>query len=169
MKKKLISGILIIGFMLGIIFLFKYVKNNFMEIEKEGYNEIIPQEEISDNQLRQTKINLYFKNKENGEIEKEARSVDAKLLIDNPYLEVINLLLEGPKEEKHEIIIPEGCRINDCRREKNVLILNLSEEILNFENDETKDKIVKSIVQTFTEFTEIEVVKILVNGEEGRI
>ena len=44
-----------------------------------------------------------------------------------------------------------------------------SEEILSFENEEIKDMIIKSIINTATEFTEIDTVKILVNGEESKI
>ena len=53
--------------------LYKYIRNNFVEVTQEEYTEYTPEQEISDEQLRQTKVNLYFKNKETGEVEYTAK------------------------------------------------------------------------------------------------
>ena len=61
MKSKRMLGaiITIILIIIGIYFLFKNIE--IKKIENE-YQDYIPQEEISDEQSRQTKILLYFEN-----------------------------------------------------------------------------------------------------------
>ena len=79
-------------------------------IQKEEITEYTPEEEISDNQMRQTMISLYFKS--DNVLIPEARLIDVKELINNPYEKVLNMLIEGPKNEKLEKTIPEGTKIN---------------------------------------------------------
>ena len=100
----------------------------------------------------------------------EARLIDAKLLLTNPYETLVNMLLEGPKSDKLENIIPKGTRVNSAKLEKNVLILDLSNEFTKGisigKTEETK--IVYSIVNTLAELTEVEGVKILIDGKENQ-
>lgn len=56
-----------------------------------------PQEEISGEQERKTIISLYFVNKKTKEVAPEARMIDVKDLINEPYNVLINFLIEGPK------------------------------------------------------------------------
>ena len=167
MRKKVILIIIIIAIIIGVYFLYKYIKNNFIEVTKDEYTDYTPEQEISDEQLRQTKVNLFFKNKETGEIEVEKQSIDAKLLVDDPYTELINLLIQGPKSEELVKLIPNETMINKVTREKSVLIMDLSEHFLNFENDEIKENVIKSIVNTVTQLTEIDKVRFLINGENN--
>ena len=101
MKSKkiiIIFSILLIIILIGGYFAIKYVK------EKQGENtkseEYIPQEEISEEQLRQTIVSLYFPSKETKELVPEARLVDIKEIINDPCDKLVNLLIEGPKSEK---------------------------------------------------------------------
>lgn len=158
----IISIIVIVAIIMGAYF---YLKN------KEGEEEIIeytPQEEISEEQMRQTMISLYFKN-ENGVIP-EARLIDVKELIKNPYEKIINLLMEGPKNENLQKTIPDGTKINKIEKQGEILILDFSEEfILNHSGGEEQEKItLQSIVKTLTELTEINGIKILIKGEENK-
>ena len=73
----LVFIILIIGIITGVYLI---VKNKNTEKEMTEYT---PQEEISEEQMRQTMVSLYFKN-DNGLIP-EARLIDVKELINNPY------------------------------------------------------------------------------------
>lgn len=167
MKKKVILIIGIITLIIGMYLLYKYIINNFVEVVQDEYTEYTPEQEISEEQLRQTKVNLYFKNKETGKIEAEVQSIDAKLLVDDPYTQLINLLIEGPKNEKLIKLIPNETIVNKVTREKNILIVDLSDQFLNFENEENKNKIIKSIVETVTQLTEIDKVRFLINGENN--
>lgn len=167
MVKKVIAIIVILVIIVGGYFLYKCIKNNFVEVVEDEYEEYTPEQEISDEQLRQTKVNLYFKNKQTGEIEVEVKSIDAKLLLDNPYTQLINMLIEGPKNEEMTKLIPDETMLNKVTREKNVLVIDFSEQFLNFENEENKEKAIKSIVDTVTQLTEIEKVRFLINGENN--
>ena len=157
-----IAIILIIGIIIGGYFL---IKNNGQENEILEYT---PEEEISEEQLRQTIVSLYFKN-ENG-LMPEARLVDVKELINNPYEKIINMLIEGPKNENLQKTIPEGTKINKIEKQGEVLILDFSEEFIsNHSGGEEEQKIIiRSIVKTLTELTEINGIKININGEENK-
>ena len=171
MKNKKIIVIFVIIFVIVILggyFAIKYLKSN-----KENINEVheyIPEEEITDNQLRQTIVSLYFPTKEDKELVPEARLVDIKEIINNPYEKLINLLIEGPKNEKEEKIIPEGTKVLKIYMEDDCVVLDFSEEFLNYnKNDEnTKNNLINSIVNTMTELTEVNKVKILINGNQNQ-
>ena len=83
MKSKRMLGaiITIILVIIGIYFLFKNIEVKKIENEYQDYT---PQEEISDEQSRQTKVLLYFENIETGNLEAETKIIDANLLIENP-------------------------------------------------------------------------------------
>ena len=98
----------------------------------------------------------------------EARAIDAKTLSSNPYKKLVELLLEGPKNENLERIIPEGTIIYDAGIEAGCVIINFSKEILNFGDDETlKNNMINSIYQTLAELTEVTSIRFLVEGEEN--
>lgn len=136
---------------------------------ENNINEIIPQEEISDNQLRQTIITLYFMNKETGELEPEARQIDAKLLLENPYEIILNKLLEGPKNDNLIGIIPEGTKINKIEIKDEIVYIDFSDNFINEQNlGEKQEKlIINSILKTLVELNEVNGIKILINGEDN--
>lgn len=159
----LISIILIIAIIVGV---YLYIKG-----KNENANEIVeytPEEEISEEQMRQTMVSLYFKNENS--LMPEARLIDVKELIDNPYEKILNMLIEGPKNEKLQKTIAEGTKINKIEKEGEILILDFSEEfILNHSGGEIDEKLtIESIVKTLTELTEINGIKIKINGEENK-
>ena len=155
-----------------------YYKNNPKDessstISTTAYNTtnyaVVTQEEISERQERQTLVTLYFVNKETGVLMPEARLIDAKLLTQNPYSTLVGLLLNGPKNDKLESVIPAGTRLNSVSLEKDMAIVDLSVEFIKGveKGAEEESKIVYSIVNTLVELTEIESVKILIDGKEG--
>ena len=168
-NKKLImyvSIILIVLILLGVGYIiFNNIKNNSNKIIEEEY---IPQEEITHEQLRQTILTLYFFNPENYNISSEARKIDAKLLLDNPYELIINLLIDGPKNENLLKLIPENTKLNSAKIIDNILYIDFSEDFIKeqFLGKEQEELILKSIIYTVTELTEINKVAILINGEE---
>ena len=165
MKKKLIVLILIILLIVAGVLLWKY----FKEEEQSNFTEYTPQEEISEEQARQSLVTLYFVNKESKTLMPEARLIDAKLLATNPYFTLVSLLINGPKNEKLETTIPVGTKLNKVVVEKDMAIVDLSEEFIKDIKlgAEEESKIVYSIVNTLVELTEIESVKILIDGKEN--
>ncbi len=173
LKKNKKTIILIVVLLIFIGFIIFWVMSH-KEVETNNndtnFTEYTPQEEISNTQLRQTLVTLYFKNKETGELTPEARMIDSKILLNNPYNELIGLLIEGPKNESLEKLIPQGTKLNNVNIQKGIVSIDFSEEFTNVENlgAEEESKIIYSIVNTLTELTEVSGIKILINGEENK-
>lgn len=169
MKNKNIYGlflILVIIIIIGGYFTIEYVKK---EKSNNISSEYTPQEEIAENRARQTIVTLYFQDKETKEINPEAQMVDIKEFMTMPYDKLINLLLKGPKNEKLEKIIPDNTKLLGTKLENDCITLDFSVEFLNYNKDSenSKNNLIKSIVNTLTELTEINKVKILINGEKN--
>ena len=131
-------------------------------------DEYIPQEEIKDEQIRKTMVNLYFYNNETGNIEKESRLINSIELIENPYTKLVQLLIEGPKSEKLKKLLPEDVNVIKTEITGSCVTVDMSIEFLNhIEDEDLKNKMVNSIVNTLTELTEVESVKFLVNGKQN--
>lgn len=164
LKRISIITVIIIIISAIIVWVCFYINNN----KTEEMTEYTPQEEISQEQLRQTMLTLYFINENN--IVPEIRLIDVKELIDNPYEKIINLLIQGPKNENFEIAIPKETKINKIQKDGDILIIDFSTEFINeFIGGEIKEKLViQSLVKTLTELTEINGIKILINGEDGK-
>lgn len=155
--------LLIIIFVVG-FFSIKYVKNKKAD---EVQNEYVPEQEISEEQLRETIVSLYFPDKETNLLKPEARLVNVKELMQSPYNILIELLIEGPKNDKLKSIIPENTELFASSLEGECLILDFSSELLNYnkEDEKGKDNLINSIVNTVTELNEVNKVKILINGQ----
>lgn len=165
-KKKIIIVSAIVLAVVGVIILVscnvgvEKIDDNLLQ------NEIVPEEEISDAQLRETMINLYYIN-QNNEMTSEYRKIDSKILLDNPYMQVMNMLLEGPKNESLKTVIPSGVKVNSITKEGDCLKIDFSREFIDNQNDDvlTHGLVIKQIVNTMTQFTEINKVKISVEGK----
>lgn len=173
MKNKkivLIFTVLFIIVLVGGYFGIQYVKEKQAQSEMTEYT---PQEEITDEQYRQTIVSLYFPSKETKELVPEARLVDIKEIINDPYDKLMKLLIEGPKSDKTEKVIPENTKILKTYLENDCVTIDVSGEILTYkkeseeENKVIKENMIKSIVNTLTELTEVNRVKILVDGKEN--
>lgn len=112
---------------------------------------------------------MYFTSKDTNTLVPEAKNIDVKELTKEPYQVLMNLLIEGPKNEKLETTIPEGTKINKIERKENVLWIDLSKEFIENQKNDAKaqSQSVYSIVNTMTQLNEIEAVKIIINGEEN--
>lgn len=167
MKKILIY----IGIILGIIFVIflGWLVSINKDVGGNEIQEITPEEEISQSQLRQTIITLYFMDKENREIEPEARQIDVRLLLENPYEVLVNMLIEGPKNENLIGIIPQGTKINNIEIKEGIVYIDFSDNFINEQTlGENQEKmIINSILKTLVELREVNGIKILINGEEN--
>lgn len=164
MKRIIVISIIILLIILIILGFYKIISR---KNDASPY-EIIPEEEISSEQLRQTTVSLYFKN--GNQLLPEARNIDVKELLDDPYEKIIKMLIEGPKNNNLEKTIPEDTKINKVEKKEDILIIDLSEEFINNHvGGETEENLtIKSIVNTITELTEINKIKILIKGEENK-
>lgn len=164
MKKKIIL-VIIIFILIGIGGWY-FINNNNQKRE----NEIIPEEEISDAQMRQTIVSLYFYNENTKNLVSEGRLTDAKELVKDPYKKLMEYLIEGPKNEALSKTIPEGTKINKAELKGDVLYLDLSKEFIenHIGGEEQESITIYSIVNTMTRLTEVNAVKILIDGEENK-
>lgn len=155
--------LLIIIFIVG-FFSIKYVKN---KKEKEIRNEYIPQEEISEEQSRETIVSLYFPDKETNLLKPEARLVNINDLMQSPYNVLVELVINGPKNDKLSKIIPENTKLLNSSLNGECLTLDFSSELLNYNKEDSKAKnnLIYSIVNTVTELNEVNKVKFLINGQ----
>ena len=167
-KLKIIFGVLIIIIAISGLLAVKFIKNN-NEVEESIGDEYIPEAEISDEQARQTIVSLYFPSKDTRTLTPEARLVDIKELISLPYEKLMNLLIEGPKNDKLDGVIPEGTELLKAFTESDCLTLDLSKDFLNFdmEKENAKENLINSIVNTMTELNEVNKVKFLIDGKEN--
>lgn len=164
-KKRMIIIIIILCVLtLGVICMF------FVKDKKEEVTEILPEEEISDEQLRQTMVSLYYENKETKKLMPEARLVDVKLLINEPYKMLVNLLMEEPKNSSLKSVIPNNVTVNKIELNSDILYIDFSKEFIeNHEGGlENEKNTIYSIVNTLTELTEVNGVKILIDNEENK-
>ena len=164
--KKIIIFIVCRIFCIFILFLTFKNKNEVKNTNLS--NEYIPEEEISTSQNRTTIITLYFLNPKNSEIIPEARGIDVKEIMNNPYEKILEMLMEGSVDNQIGKTIPEGTKVNSVKLEGSELIIDFDNGfVLNDKNNsEIQDKIVESIEVTFLQLKEISSVTILVNGEK---
>ena len=136
--KKIVIVLVIIAIIAGVITYF--INKN----KKTEYVEYEPQEEISDEQERKT-------------------------LIKDPYTVIINMLIDGPKNENHDKVIPEGTTLIGTSLEGDTLKINFSSEFVenHIGGKEEEQKTIECLVNSLTELTEVNSIKILINGEEN--
>ena len=163
-KKILIILLLLLIFFVGCFIYFTFF-NNPQEIQ-----EILPEEEISDEQYRKTMVTLYYKNKSTGELMPEIRLIDVKLLIKEPYITLVNLLMEEPRNENLQSVLPQDTKINKIELKSDILYIDFSKEFI--ENHpgglEEEKNTIYSLVNTLTELTEVNGIKILIDNEENK-
>ena len=148
MNKKIFLKIIIITILLIIAGILIYVKV-VNKPSKTAETEITPLEEITDEQ---------------------ERVVDAKVLLENPYKALVEMLIEGPKSDKLKTNIPKETKVNNAELVGDMVKLDLSQEFLNNQvgDIEIASKSIYEIVDTLTELNEVNSVKILIDGEENK-
>lgn len=167
MSKKIILSIIIVLILVGVGIWYFFFYNQNTQSEE---NQIIPEEEISEDQMRQTIVSLYFYNNDTKSLASEGRLIDVKELLENPYKRLMELLTEGPQNTNLSKTIPDGTKVNKAEIKGDILYLDLSKEFI--ENhaggEEAESATIYSIVNTMTNLTEVNAVKMLIDGEENK-
>lgn len=165
MNKKTIFAIIAIIIIIGAIIYSVIQNNQNQKNTSEEIEDYTPEQEINDEQMRETILTLYFLDTETGNLKSEGRLIDSSILLDEPYKLIVQYLIDGPKSETLQSVFPENTRIIETSFEQNCVTLNFSEEILNYEDDSQKYNIINSLLNSLAQLTEIDSIKILVNGE----
>lgn len=165
--KKYVKWIIGSGIVLVIVLAMWLFLMNRGEAEITEYT---PAEEITEEQERNTIISVYYRNKETKELMPEARLIDVKLLANNPYEKILEILMNEPKSDKLEKVIPEGTELLGVELKKDTLYINFSDKFIENQKEgiEEESKTIYSIVNTLTELNEVTKVRILINGEENK-
>lgn len=159
MKKKIIIIVLILIFLA--MFIIMNISTN-REEKVENETEIQPEEEINEKE-EETEITLYYIDNTSLVLTSQKRKISAKNLINNPYMAVLTELINGPyNDDNLKSDIPKGTKVNSAKVEKGILTIDLSSDFLNYKEMNA----VYQIVNTETEFTEVEKVKITIDGKE---
>lgn len=168
MKNKKILFLLITVLVIILFFIFFIVKR-FNSNDTENILEYTPEEEISESQLRETIVTLFFLDKNSNTIKSEGRLIDSVVLLQNPYKELVNLLISGPTSENFIKVFPENTQILDAYIKNGCVTLDFSEELLNFENEDHKFNIINTVLNTLAQLNEVNSIKILINNENNDV
>ncbi len=162
MKKKYLLLLLVLIIICLIVY---FVFNHISITKNNSYMDYTPAEEISENQSRQTTVLLYFLNPKTNQLKSEGKILNTNELLKNPYKLIVEKLIEGPFDENLQKVFPKNTKIIDANLSNDCVILNFSEEILNYKDDTQKFNIINSLLNTLTQFNEVNAIKILVNNE----
>ena len=113
MKNKKILILLFFVLTIILLILFHIVKG-FNHSNTRIMQEITPEEEISENQLRETIVTLYFLDKNSNTLKSEGKLIDSASLIQNPYKQLVDLLIQGPTSEFLSNVFPENTQVLDA-------------------------------------------------------
>lgn len=166
-KKKVYLGVFVLILLIAVGVL---LSNLTVENTGEQTAEITPGEEMTEEQERQTIVSLYYTNTETNTLMPEAKVIDAKELLENPYTALVNYLIKPAKGEKLKSSIPENTSVISGSLEGDIVTINLSKEFIegNNGNSEAITLSIYSIVNTLTELNEVNAVKFLIDGEENK-
>ena len=120
--------------------------------------EIVPPEPV-------TSLTLYFANWDASALQREQRQVRQTA---TPARQAVEELLAGTNSEGMVAVIPAGTRLRGFSVRDGVAYVDLSDAILQTPNrgSAVETLIVSSLVNTLTEFSDIEQVRILIEGKE---
>lgn len=152
---------IIIAVVVAILILTTIVVFN-MEIETE----YIPEVEVSSEELRKTMVSVYFKNKTSNDLEKENILIDSKTLLKNPYGEFVGMLFNEPEDENLISVFPNNIKRPNVYIEKGVVIVEFNEDSGINPEDVDIEKIKEALTKTLMQLSEVESVKLVVNGKE---
>ena len=114
-------------------------------------------------------VTIYFENIETKELMQEVRLIDVKKIVKDPYITLISLIMEKPKNNSLRSCIPHDTKINSIVLKSDILYIDFSKEFIDNHEGGLENEIntVYSIVNTVTELTEVNGIKILIDGNEN--
>lgn len=166
MDKKKIIVLLLILIIVGLLIYF--ICSHVSISNEDAYSNYTPQEEISEESSKETPISLYFLDKESNKLKSSSKMVKVSDLLKDPYRLVVQELIKGPSDEKLITTFPENTRLIDATFSENCVTLNFSEDLLNFKDDTQKFNIINSILNSLSQLTEVNSIKILINNEPNQ-
>ena len=121
---------------------------------------------------KKIKVRLYFSaaRGNNLYLQEVEREIEGKGDFKKVFIETLRMLLAGPTiEEKEKGLssnIPSGTKISGVRISRNVAYLDFSKEVESGGGTESMEGRLMEIVWTATQFSEVEKIRILIEGKE---
>ena len=166
MKNKRIFFLLILVLVIILVSLYFVIKNfkaKNSANENFSLSEYTPEEEISSKQMRETTVNLFFVDN-SGNIKSEGKLIDSAILLQNPYKQLIEILLAGHSSDGLVNVFPDNTKILDAKFDNGCVVLDFSQEFLNFNDDNQKFNMINCILNTLKQLNEVNSIKIMVEG-----
>lgn len=162
--KKIIYFVAIL--MCVLLVIFAILKNTKQVDLETTMIEYTPEQEITDSQNRMTIVSLYYWDPASEKLVPEARNIDVKDLVDDPYRKILDMLLQGSENATIGKTIPDGTCVNSVKLEGNNLIIDFNDNFISDRevNSEEQLHIIYSVVDTFLELKEVNSVSFLING-----
>ncbi|KXS41283.1 MULTISPECIES: GerMN domain-containing protein [unclassified Candidatus Frackibacter] len=125
---------------------------------------LIPLLFLTSSPVQTRKVKLYFSYNQAQNLKAEIREIK----VDNIYRQTIEELIKGPTEEELTMTIPQGTKLIDLKLENKVLKLNFNSKFRkNHWGGSTGETMtIYSIVNTMTQFPEVNSVLFLLEGEK---
>lgn len=129
-----------------------------------GTLRIINQKSQPNNLMKEKEISVYFSTQEAMYLKSEKRLVN----IDELYENAIDELIAGPEDPNNSRTIPDGVSLEDIKIEDGLARVNFNRALIdNHWGGSTGERMtVYSIVNTLTQFEEIDEVLFLIEGNE---
>ena len=133
------------------------------ENEEESQDEETAEasEETSDNNGGIT-INVYYSDEQASYLVGEKRMVSSE----NRYVDALYELMKLPSDSSLVILIPDTTKINNVIVEDGIAKVDLSENFIDdrFDSDTVDNLLIYSIVNTLTEFSEVDAITFYIDG-----
>lgn len=134
-------------------------ENETGEKEDNDREEAAEEEESED-----ININVYYSDDMGQYLVAEERIISSE----NKYIDALNELMKLPADSSLHRLIPESTKINSVTIENGLAKVDLSEEFVEdrFQSDTVDIMLIYSIVNTLTEFPEVNSVSLYIDGEK---
>ncbi|MBB6214854.1 germination protein M [Anaerosolibacter carboniphilus] len=121
----------------------------------------------ADKQMRAEAIdlNVYYADRNNEKIVIEKRTIKINSN-DNKYMMAMKELIKGPKDKKLKVNIHPKTKVLGVEKYNDVAIVNLSKEFVDVNGEIQQIVAIMTVINTLTQFSEINNVKIMIEGEE---
>lgn len=139
------------------------IQGNVSESAPEVVTDAVAEvaEEVAPEESSQ--ITLYYSDNQAMYLEKEERGATVEEAADPEF--VLRELMKGPDSTELVNVLPEGIKINSCKVEDDVCIIDLSKEFIEIQGSSAQQMVLYSVVNTLCAIDGVEKVRITIDGE----
>jgi germination protein M len=139
-------------------------EDNTEEVDSEAENDGKDEEQPEESETGDIHINVYYADSMAEYLVGEARTVSSE----HKYTEALYELMKLPVDSSIQRLIPETTKINSVTVEDGLAKVDISKEFVEdrFQSDTVDILLIYSVVNTLTEFSEINSVSFYIDGEK---